>query len=59
MTTAESYILMCPCCNSTIDAERETLEDGTPKIQTFECSGCGQQFEMIIDPARFAAYSMA
>lgn len=57
----ENYILMCPVCASTVDAEQKLLSEdrgGGPAIQVFECLPCGQEWEMCIDPARMARHSL-
>jgi predicted RNA-binding Zn-ribbon protein involved in translation (DUF1610 family) len=47
----EQDILFCPVCSSTIDAAaRDTRH---------ECSQCGQEFTMVIDPDRQDRYSSA
>lgn len=53
----EQFVVMCPCCNSPVDVETGSGDEGQP--QEIECVGCGQIWQMIIDPARMAEYSNA
>jgi len=46
-------IAFCPVCCTNIDLEGDAGE--TVKLT---CGSCGQEFEMVLDPQRFAEHSI-
>lgn len=48
----EAVILVCPCCASTVEAHARD------ELQEFDCTGCGQQWLMVVDADRQAEHAL-